>query len=389
MGDPIINTQVDAINATLGNIKVDLAALRPSIRAIKDAIAETYLTDTIENVPIASFSDGADEIPVRELQVAIEPVQSGTGDPSPTNVRPISGHTEVKVMRTGVNLWDKANVENGYIDDTTGEVKATAPYKNTGFVKVLPNTQYYIKTEQTASAWGAWYDADKRYISGVTSYHTSPLITSPNNASYVRLTVASSGIGNINTFGINYPSTATDYEPFGQTYPISLGQTVYGGTLNVTTGVLTINMAEVDLGTLTWSKYAPRFYAQIATTDPDCPKAPANDSTYIANAICSQYSVTNRLRVESIKNSFSIHNAGATTYITVHDDSLTSGGSTAFKSAMSGVQLCYELATPTTVQLTAAEVETLFGQNNVWADTGNVVKLTYRKAWEIALAEGE
>lgn len=376
MGDPIINTQVDAINATLGNIKVDLAALRPSIRAIKDAIAETYLTDTIENVPIASFSDGADEIPVRELQVAIEPVQSGTGDPSPTNVRPISGHTEVNVTRTGVNLWDKANVENGYIDDTTGEVKATAPYKNTGFVKVLPNTQYYIKTEQTASAWGAWYDADKRYISGVTSYHTSPLITSPNNASYVRLTVASSGIGNINTFGINYPSTATDYEPFGQTYPISLGQTVYGGTLNVTTGVLTIDRAMVDLGTLPWDYNGVRFASYIGGMTLKHTRL---------KGICSSYPVFNGAVADAPDKSLIFSNTSIAVYI---KDSAYSRAA-AFKTAMSGVQLCYELATPTTVQLTAAEVETLFGQNNVWADTGNVVKLTYRKAWEIALAEGE
>ena len=53
------------------------------------------------------------------------------------------------------------------------------------------------------------------------------------------------------------------------------------------------------------------------------------------------------------------------------------------------VVVVYGLAIPTTVQLTAAEIETLFGQNNIWADSGNVVKLIYRKAWEIALAQGE
>ena len=48
-----------------------------------------------------------------------------------------------------------------------------------------------------------------------------------------------------------------------------------------------------------------------------------------------------------------------------------------FKTAMSGVQLCYELATPQTYQLTPQEViKTLLGTNNVWADIGNV-SVTY------------
>lgn len=298
---------------------------------------------------------------ITELKAAIEPVQSGSGDPSPTNIRPISGHTEVNVTRTGVNLWDKANVENGYIDDTTGEVKATSPYKNTGFVKVLPNTQYYIKTEQTASAWGAWYDADKRYISGVTSYHTIPLITSPNNASYVRLTIASSGIGDINTFGINYPSSATNYEPFGTTYPISLGQTVYGGTLNVTTGVLTVTHAMVDLGTLTWVTTTNRVYS------PDLEGVAKMPPTNVpANMIAEQYKCV----------------AANGTLVLGTFAFLTINGHEQLYFFYDGVnkptgKLVYELATPTTVQLTAAEVETLFGQNNIWADTGDVeVKVT-------------
>jgi hypothetical protein len=36
------------------------------------------------------------------------------------------------------------------------------------------------------------------------------------------------------------------------------------------------------------------------------------------------------------------------------------------------VQLVYELATPTTVQLTATEIKALSGINNVWADSGDI-----------------
>ena len=39
--------------------------------------------------------------------------------------------------------------------------------------------------------------------------------------------------------------------------------------------------------------------------------------------------------------------------------------------------LVYELATPQTVQLTAQEVTTLLGQNNIWNDCGNT-EVEYR-----------
>lgn len=47
---------------------------------------------------IASFDDGADGMPLKSLTVNVEPVQSGSGDPSPTNVRPISGWTGANVV---------------------------------------------------------------------------------------------------------------------------------------------------------------------------------------------------------------------------------------------------------------------------------------------------
>ena len=52
--------------------------------------------------------------PVVDLTVGIEPVQSGTGDPSPTNVRPISGWTGCNVQRTGKNLC--CSTVHGYVD---------------------------------------------------------------------------------------------------------------------------------------------------------------------------------------------------------------------------------------------------------------------------------
>ena len=60
---------------------------------------------------VASFADGADNRQIRKIVAMIEPVQSGTGDPSPDNVRPISGWTGANITRTGKNLLDIDSVD--------------------------------------------------------------------------------------------------------------------------------------------------------------------------------------------------------------------------------------------------------------------------------------
>ena len=48
--------------------------------------------------------------------------------------------------------------------------------------------------------------------------------------------------------------------------------------------------------------------------------------------------------------------------------------------------LCYQVATPTTVQLTPTEVRTLLGNNNIFADMGDVDELVYFKTGSEAVA---
>ena len=51
---------------------------------------------------------GAVAKPLRAATFQISPVQSGSGDPSPSNVRPITGWTGANVTVTGMNLWKQA-----------------------------------------------------------------------------------------------------------------------------------------------------------------------------------------------------------------------------------------------------------------------------------------
>ena len=54
--------------------------------------------------------------------------------------------------------------------------------------------------------------------------------------------------------------------------------------------------------------------------------------------------------------------------------------------ASNPLQVCYELETPQTYTLTPTEVETLVGENHIWADSGDV-GITYRKDINIVIDE--
>ena len=85
----------------------DLQAQIDSLESGLTTLDNEVNGDAVE-YPYADVITIPDAVPanVADCNVKIEPVQSGSGDPSPTNVRPITGHTEASVQRVGKNLCD-------------------------------------------------------------------------------------------------------------------------------------------------------------------------------------------------------------------------------------------------------------------------------------------
>ena len=78
-----------------------MSAFNSRITAANNAIYNILPTKTITDVAVASFTDGADGIPVKALTAAIQATQAGSGDPSPDNVRTISGFSAVNITANG------------------------------------------------------------------------------------------------------------------------------------------------------------------------------------------------------------------------------------------------------------------------------------------------
>lgn len=153
------------------------------------------------------------------------------------------------------------------------------------------------------------------------------------------------------------------------TYTTSLGQTVYGGTLDLVSGVLTMDKAMVDLGSLSWSMSGSGntvfFYANTASL------GVASDITTSLNYICENYSIV------AVSSGGTATGMAFTSASQLRIRDATYSDATSFKTAMNGVQLVYQLATPVEYQLTPQQVKTLVGTNNVWASSGDIVSIKF------------
>jgi len=196
--------------------------------------------------------------------------------------------------------------------------------------------------------------------------------TVPNGIKYVRVLLKNSSDGNVTVssfkdFQLEKGSTATPYEPYaGKTYTIALGDTIYGGTVDFDSGVMTVTHRYQDMSVKT-------YYIVAGTTDTFATnsalngvKAPASNDN-IANIICTDYKTV--ARNDQTDFSISVVTSGRAVVRDSRYDGYTPED---FQSAISGVYSCYELATPTTIQLTPQQIQLLKGTNTLTASTGQI-----------------
>lgn len=155
----------------------------------------------------------------------------------------------------------------------------------------------------------------------------------------------------------------------GQTPPvienvnnIPLGTTVYGGTLDVVSGVLTKKYEKYKLGSSGWVESSGRYqhrYEGIMKSG----------SYYLdKGAICDTYP-----KLETLASGTGLvfgYNSDYL-YFYIKDDFPTIADWTTYLEN-NDVYVTMPLETPITIQLTPQEVNTILGQNNIFADSGDI-----------------
>lgn len=284
------------------------------------------------------------------------------------NICPISGWTGAKIPQRGKNLF--GGVYNVFFPlhfNVDTQITASADTKGgSGNIQIA----FYDSNQSQIDYWGLDTEGardKKTFTYPATAYYVKFIRTESTN------------------YQIELGSTVTDYAPYtGNQISVEFPTTIYGGEDEITTGKLKSTMSMVDLGTLTYAKSSTiqNGFVAISGMPADFPVAPS--SAAVPNWLCSQYKVysNNGIEVAGVDGAIAWRISGGAKGVIIRDsnyaDYYTNNDMASFKTAMSGVQLCYERAEPVEYDLTPQTMETLYGANNIWANTGNIEKLTYR-----------
>ena len=307
-------------------------------------------------------------------------IADSTFEPYSNNC-PISGWDECEVDRVGKNLF-------GFGDNT---VDKTTEYR-------INPTQRLIITDSNTNELsfrynGKWSEAflELQGIDGSKDYAISYEVTN-NNTSYSPILAKDNSLSDSNKLilcvngangstsvtsdyhftltNIMVSSTATHYEPYqGKTYTIDLGDTIYGGTIDVTTGVMTVTHGKKNGSELEFTKVDDGIF-----------RSAIMDRKFGANLfpiISSEYgtytganSTTSNIASLVSENGNNVYINGGSNVFYVADSRYT--GLTAFETSVADVDFCYELATPITIQLTPQQIQLLEGYNYISANTGDI-----------------
>lgn len=299
-----------------------------------------------------------------------EPVQEGSGEPSPENIRPISGRDSVKVERCGENLLphifdripDTVTKDGLTIVKTPkGTIHVSGKKTETNWTdlfRIVLAESERVEMPAGTYSWGSGVSltTDKGNL------HVSPFTTDTPRI----ITGAYAAVNTAGTYNKDYipalvagSEKPTKVEPYtGQTATLTLPRTIYGGEADAVTGDGQETwQAKSFNGTENWALYddgssAKFFYTADYTVDSEP-----------LDTICSHFRKAAFTRGTIIRVYTSVF-----TDLDAYKDYLT-----AQYAAGTPVQIAYKLATPTPFTATGAQpIPALSGVNTVITDADSV-----------------
>lgn len=272
-----------------------------------------------------------------------------------------------QIETTGVNQWDE-EWESGNINPGSGiPVPSDTFIRSKNFCAVIGGQTYYAK----GNLGLFFYDNNKSFISYAGVNNTT--FIAPSNAGYFKLSEMATTYNNdiqiaLLWSGGEIPTTYHPYEVHTLDLPIStmIGKTSPDAESEVIFGSDGMNKAgtvydsllvdadgyarravkrlrKVDMGDLSWRKENDGDKIAFKVNPTDIQKPSSNNN--IVNVVCEKYVADT---YDNVYNNVNDKRIGCsyTGILAVCDSAYASGTATAFQTAMDGVYLVYELATP-------------------------------------------
>ena len=343
------------------------------------SVNKTLTSSTTDLNAIIIYVASGTQLTNFKIKPQVEFGQTPTAWQPYENICPISGWGSVESVVCGKNFFIN-NLTSGTTNQVTHTVNSDGSISLSGTASAncfLVCSQPYYLNGGTYTMRGSGNIGIQMQMrvndatgSGKFNATTTNVTGSIDSGIYVSFISIASGT---NCNGITlYPqlekgNTITEYEHYGTTYTTSLGTTVYGGTLDVTTGELTEIRSGKLFSELSWELVSG--YSHLFRTTGLINHRGTSGINYFCSAynpVASSISVANMAHGECKGNA----NGSYESYFYVRDDNFSDAQT--FAQSMATQTVVYTLATPTTTQLTATQVQTLLGTNHIFADSGDV-----------------
>ena len=339
--------------------------------------------------PVAGYALG--------VKAKWEPVQEGSGTPSPENIRPIKGRDSVKVERCGENLFKfpystSTARRNGLVITSqqdggitvNGTATADTWYAiNQNIEKRLPmNTPMALSGCPAGGSTKTYYIGlylGGKWFSDSGNGNTDVKFTTREIASRVEVSIIKGTVCNNLTFfpKIEVGTTITPYSKYqGSTNTLTLPETVYGGEVDAVTGdgketwkTITLDGTEDCSFQTTNSPGKSGFVFQVPEiATPENPEIKGD-------IVCSQYPTVTANDTYQCINGISVE-AQEHHYFRIYNDTYAGGTINEWKHYLAAqheagtpVQVCYKLAEPVPFTATGAQaLPALAGLNTVLTD---------------------
>ena len=345
-------------------------------------VEELYPTFQKEGNPIICYP--VENYPLN-VKATFSPKQAGSGDPSPENVRAISGYDSVTVNVRGKNLFNISKIEtDDYITNNgDGSLTVTTEVDSNGVSSrktlrelcenIVPGL-YTLNAESTGSEKWVYTSATDIWYYGTSKTLTDEMLDST-------LYLYASGVNTtatISNIQVELGSTPTPYEPYqpGTTANLTLPETIYGGTVDAVTGVGSSDWTSMIFdGTENWQLYDFSAASNRIMTDVSIPVIEGYTEATMSNAL--MLNRTGQNRDGWITYYLQKPNVTTTRVVIWADghslDELKQIMATA-ASQGTPLQIVYKVANPTSFQATGNQaLPAVAGLNTVYTDGDSLI----------------
>ena len=334
---------------------------------------------------IASFSDGADLVPLKSCEVTVTPSQSGTGDPSPSNPRPLNSFSSLALVHTKTNRYN-SGVEIGNISATGQNTDSSNPNRARTInpIPVSASTQYTVGQKENYQCGVFYYKADGTFISYLGWDSTPRTFTTPALTAFVRFAYQITTNVLPAELQLQEGATLDPYE-IPTTHTLDLGSTVYGVTGDCTSGEFEKTWVDlyidgsVSVSSVVLHGGSGLYYTVVV--NPLSQKG-VNSTATFPHIISDKFLGARGVEVGHTY----VTGSGLILIAVLPDQTITTkeGATQWFEN--NPTHFVYELATPTELTTDPVEVESFKGGNNIWCDKDNSsVAVEYRADIELSL----